>query len=96
MYLIHISKIEKMFRKGNSVTLSLSHVYIYKMYSKCTVAGGIKQLEHLSWSELGRWSLLFGDRRSYRSSWHHIMLHNLHVSIYIDSIYIDRALARLL
>ena len=46
MYLIRISRIEKTFRKGYSVTLSYSHVYIYKAYSKCTVAG-IKQLEPL-------------------------------------------------
>ena len=47
MYLIRISKIEKTLRKkGYSVTLSYSHEYIYKTYSKCTVAG-IKQLEPL-------------------------------------------------
>ena len=50
MYLIRISRIKKTFRKGNSVTLSYSYVYIYKAYSKCTVAG-IKQLEPLSYED---------------------------------------------
>ena len=56
MYLIRISRIKKTFRKGYSVTLSYSHVYIYKAYSKCTVAG-IKQLEPLTGSGSGSFEL---------------------------------------